>query len=190
MRGGGRSGPAAFPGAARARGPSRLSRLGFLGVHKTRGSGLRRGPREAAVPPRVAAREGRGRRGRGRAKWPSLTRRRRRSSLLSDPWPSAPEEVRKGGRPGMAALPRGAQHPWAGEGTTTPAFWAERQHLCSQTGCGRPSLSLCPTVPIRSKAMMVLSPQSLLPGLHFFSFSALFLLSHLKGFASHSREIN
>ena len=114
--------------------------------------------------------------GKGRANWPSLTRRRRRSSLLSDPRPSAPEEVRKGGRPGMAALLRGAQNPWAGEGKTTPAFRAERQYLCSQTGCGRPSLSLYPIVPIRSKAMMVLSPQSLLPGLLFFFPPSFFFL--------------
>ena len=61
----------------------------------------------------------------------------------------------------MAALLRGAQNPWAGEGKTTPAFRAERQYLCSQTGCGRPSLSLYPIVPIRSKTMMVLSPIAL-----------------------------
>lgn len=186
----GPSGAATFPGAARAWGPSRLSGLDFLqGAQNPRERAETWSP-GGGCPPSGGRAGGQRPEGRGRANWPSLTRRRRRSSLLSDPRPSAPEEVRKGGRPGMAALLRGAQHPWAGEGKTTPAFRAERQYLCSQTGCGRPSLSLYPIVPIRSKAMMVLSPQSLLPGLHFFFFSALFLLSHLRGFASHSREIN
>ena len=57
-----------------------------------------------------------------------------------------------------------------GGGNDAAVFSAEWQHLCSHAGCGRPSLSLYPTVAIRSKAMMVLSPQSILPGLLFFFF--------------------
>ena len=110
MRGGGPPGAAAFPGAARARGPSRLSGLGVWASSgcTTRGSELRAGPREAPVPPSGARAGGQRPEGRGRANWPSLTRRRRRSSLLSDLRPSAPEEVRKGGVRGWLPSAGGA----------------------------------------------------------------------------------
>ena len=82
-------------------------RLGFLRVHNPRERAESWSPGGACAPSGARA-GGQRPEGRGRANWPSLTRRRRRSSLLSDLRPSAPEEVRKGGVRGWLPSAGGA----------------------------------------------------------------------------------
>lgn len=177
-----------LPGSGEGIGAKPTLTSGFLGVHKTRGSGLRRGPREAAVPPRVAAREGRGRREGAEPRGRESDTSKEKEPLSLRPlalrtW----RRLEKGGVRGMPPSP-GAQHPWAGRGRRRRPS-ARNGSISAANRLWTPESFSLPHSSNPKQSDDVLSPQSLLPGLHFFFFSALFL-SHLKGFASHSREIN